>query len=149
MREIRTAVPNDLPDWSNMRTDLWPDTDDEHRQELAEFFAGQSIDIVECYVAELKGEMVGFIELNIRSFAEGSRNPRVPYVEAWYVAPEFRGAGHGKALMKQAETWALQQGFQELASDTQVSNHTSIAMHKSMEFIETDRVVCFLKKLKP
>ena len=130
-----------------MRTSLWPDTDDCHRSEIDEYFAGKSIDIVETFICEVDSEVVGFLEMNIRNFAEGSRSARVPYVEAWYVRPEFQGRGYGRVLMRRAEAWARERGFDELASDTEIENTRSIEMHKHLGFEETDRVVCFLKRL--
>ncbi|MEW7972043.1 MAG: aminoglycoside 6'-N-acetyltransferase [Candidatus Thiodiazotropha endolucinida] len=144
---IREIKKSDLKQWSKMRTSLWPNTQDAHLLEIDEYFSGESIDIDQVYVAVLNQRVVGFIELNMRNFAEGSRHPSVPYVEAWYVEPEHRGMGCGKALMKQAEEWALAQGCAELASDTEITNHQSIAMHRHLGFKETERIVCFLKRL--
>ena len=130
-----------------MRTALWPDTVDGHLAEIKAFFAGKSIDIEQVYLAMVNESAVGFIELNIRTFAEGSRKSRVPYVEAWFIHPKHRGKGYGKQLMRQAEQWARDLGYRELASDTEVANTRSIAMHKHLGFAETERVVCFLKSL--
>lgn len=113
-----------------MRTVLWPDTNDAHMSEIREYFSGTSIDILQAYIAELAGEIVGFMELNIRNFAEGSRHSKVPYVEAWYVKPTWQGRGIGKQLMQRAEQWAKSQGYSELASDTEIGNHRSIVSAK-------------------
>lgn len=115
--------------------------------EITAYFNGESIDIEQIYVAVVRDDPIGFIELNVRDFAEGSRQPRVPYVEAWYVAPEHRGRGYGKHLMQRAERWALELGYDELASDTTIDNRQSIALHTHLGFEETERIVCFLKKL--
>ncbi|SMF56618.1 aminoglycoside 6'-N-acetyltransferase I [Alteromonadaceae bacterium Bs31] len=131
-----------------MRTSLWPDTEDCHLAEIDEYFGGRSIDIQQAYVAELEGAIIGFLELNIRNFAEGSRKPKVPYVEAWYVKPHYQNSGYGRQLMLRAEQWALSLGYSQLASDTTIENERSIAMHKNLGFKETERVVCFLKSLK-
>ena len=144
---IREITESDIADWSAMRTDLWPETEDGHIQEIREYFAGSSIDILITYVAEVDQQVIGFIELNIRNFAEGSRCSKVPYVEGWYIKSGFRGQGYGASLMRQAEQWALSLGLSELASDTELENTESIAMHKHLGFEETERVVCFLKKL--
>jgi len=147
---IRKAEKKDLNSWASMRNTLWPDRIDIHTAELEAYFSGSSIDIVECFVSENdSGQMLGFIELNIRNFAEGSRSPRIPYVEGWFIAAPHRHKGYGIALMKQAEVWALKQGYQELASDTEIDNLKSIVIHKKLGFKETERVVCFLKKLRP
>jgi aminoglycoside 6'-N-acetyltransferase I len=144
---IRDVTEKDIRQWSAMRTVLWPDTNDAHMSEIREYFSGTSIDILQAYIAELAGEIVGFMELNIRNFAEGSRHSKVPYVEAWYVKPTWQGRGIGKQLMQRAEQWAKSQGYSELASDTEIGNHRSISIHKHLGFMETERIVCFLKKL--
>ena len=131
-----------------VRTSLWPETADCHGSEIDEYFAGTSIDIVEVLIGEVDSKVAGFLELNIRNFAEGSRSAQVPYIEAWYVKPEFQGRGYGRELMRHAEDWAREKGFDELASDTEVDNMRSIEMHKHLGFEETERVVCFLKRLK-
>jgi aminoglycoside 6'-N-acetyltransferase I len=145
---IREPNEKDIAQWSEMRTALWPETNDGHLSEIKEYFSGSSIDIVQAYIAEVGSVIVGFLELNIRNFAEGSRHPRLPYVEAWYIKPEHQGKDYGKQLMHKAEQWAKSQGYTELASDTEVDNHRSISMHKHLGFVETERIVCFLKRLK-
>ncbi|RJP59728.1 MAG: GNAT family N-acetyltransferase [Ignavibacteriales bacterium] len=145
---IREVSYTDISEWSKMRTSLWPDTEDNHITELEEYFSGKSIDIVQVYIVEVDKEVVGFMELNIRNFAEGSRLSKLPYIEAWYVKPKHQGKGFGKALIKKAEEWAISLGYTELASDTEINNHKSISLHKELGFIETERIVCFLKKLR-
>ena len=92
--------------------------------------------------------MVGFLEINIRNFAEGSQQSKVPYVEGWFVDKQYQGQGWGRLLMHSAEQWALTRGFSELASDTELHNKASIEIHKTLGFKEVERVVCFLKKLR-
>jgi aminoglycoside 6'-N-acetyltransferase I len=146
---IRPAAKNDRSEWSRLRTLLWPDTQDNHLREIDEYFDGASHDIVEVLVVDCDNEkLAGFIELNIRNFAEGSRQAKVAYVEGWYVDEAYRNRGIGSRLMKAAEQWAFKQGYFELASDTEIDNQYSIELHKKLGFKETDRVVCFLKKLK-
>ena len=146
--EIRKAQPADLEAWLDLRSQLWPDPTVDHAAELEEYFSGTSIDIVQAYVIEDGNQsVVGFIELNLRNFAEGSRSPRVPYVEGWFIRPDYRGQSWGRRLMEKAEQWALEQGRSELASDTELVNTRSIAIHRALGFEETERVVCFLKKL--
>jgi aminoglycoside 6'-N-acetyltransferase I len=145
---IREATEKDITRWSEMRTALWPETNNSHLAEIKEYFSGKSIDIVQVYIAEVASVTIGFMELNIRNFAEDSRHPKVPYVEAWYVKPKYQGRGYGKQLMQKAEQWAISQGYSELASDTEINNHRSISMHKHLGFMESARIVCFLKRLK-
>jgi aminoglycoside 6'-N-acetyltransferase I len=145
---VRKVTQNDIPAWSEMRTDLWPKTEDRHVSEISKYFSGSSIDIVQAYIGEVSSELVGFLELNIRHFVEGSRSPKLPYVEAWYIKPRYRGNGYGSHLMQKAEQWAMSNGYSELASDTELENERSIIMHKHLGFVETERIVCFIKKLR-
>jgi aminoglycoside 6'-N-acetyltransferase I len=145
---IREVTQSDIPAWSDMRTDLWPETTDKHMSEINEYLSGSSNDIVQAYVGEVSSETIGFLELNIRNFAEGSRSPKIPYIEAWYIKPRFRGNGYGGLFMRKAEQWAISKGYSELASDTEFENERSIIMHKHLGFEETERIVCFLKKLR-
>ncbi len=145
--KIRKATRADASAWSVLRTELWPNTYDSHRAEINEYFNGQAIDIACVYLLDIDGQVAGFIELNIRNFAEGSRRARVPYVEAWVVASAYRGKGYGKALMQFAQNWAQDQGYSELASDTELGNESSIAIHKHLGFNQTEQLVCFIKQL--
>lgn len=145
---IRDATRDDIPGWSEMRTYLWPDTDDRHVAQIDEYFSRSSIDIVQVFIAATGTETVGFLELNVRNFAAGSHSPRLSYVEAWYVKSPYRGRGYGTRLMRHADEWAATEGFSELASDTELENARSIAVHKHLGFVETERIVCFLKRLR-
>lgn len=149
---IRPAVHQDIETWAQLRNQLWPDNVKCHLNELRAYYDNTSNDIVQVFVAEVsvanKPQVVGFIELNLRNFAEGSQARLVPYVEGWFVAPEFRHLGIGQQLMHQAHVWAKDAGFRELASDTEITNTKSIKLHKKLGFKEIDRVVCFLKSLE-
>ncbi|MCO7223081.1 aminoglycoside 6'-N-acetyltransferase [Pleionea sp. CnH1-48] len=145
--KLRKAKENDIKIWAELRNKLWPDSINTHLKELKEYFSGNSIDIVEIVLVESEqGEIIGFMELNIRNYVEGSRQPKVPYVEAWYVEENYRSQGIGTALMKHAEQWAKSQGFNQLASDTELINQNSIRMHKKLGFDEVERIVCFIKE---
>ncbi len=146
--QIRDITASDKNTWSRMRTQLWPDTDDQHQAEIQEFFDGIAADIVKVLIVENSFQQAcGFIELNIRNFAEGSKQAAVPYVEGWYVDKAFRNNGYGSALMRAAEQWALDSGYHELASDTEWDNLYSQKLHKAFGFQEVEKVVCLLKKL--
>ena len=69
---IRPVAPNDLMAWAQMRNELWPDSLNQHQKELEAFFLGKQFDIDYAYVLELdNAELAGFIEINIRDYAEG------------------------------------------------------------------------------
>lgn len=90
---------------------------------------------------------IGFLELSVRAYAEACQSDNVAYVEGWYVAPEARGRGVGRALIEAAEDWAREQGCTELASDSQLDNTASVAVHRALGFSEIGQIRCFRKAL--
>jgi aminoglycoside 6'-N-acetyltransferase I len=133
-----------------MRYALWPAERGEHGHErdVDAFLAGRSETIHAVLVAEANGVgAIGFIELRIRNYAEGSDSHAVPHVEGLYVEAEHRRRRIGARLVAAAERWARGAGYAELASDTGIDNAASIATHRALGFEITDRIVCFLKKL--
>ncbi len=89
----------------------------------------------------------GFVELSLRAYAEGCQSDNVAYVEGWYVVPEARGRGVGRALIEAAEGWARRQGCTELGSDAQLDNAASAAAHRALGFSEVGQIRCFRKPL--
>ena len=88
-RNADTAVePRDLDAWAAMRHALWPDADAvELARECAAFFAEPHlIDAVFRRGVAGDGTLVGFVELSLRSHADGCSTSPVPYVEGWFVA---------------------------------------------------------------
>lgn len=146
---IRPAEEKDAAALSQLRCALWPESSaEEHAQELAEYFAGQSREPLAILVAEHPARgLQGFCELSIRLCAEGCVTDHVGYLEGWYVVPEARRQGVGGALVRAAEEWARSQGCTELASDTQHDNSLSTAAHKAVGFEDVGLIRCFCKKL--
>jgi aminoglycoside 6'-N-acetyltransferase I len=145
---VRKVNSSDKNEWARMRNSLWPGSLKEHLDDIGNYFSTGEIDIVEVFVLERSNaKLGGFIELNVRNHAEGSQSIKVPYVEGWYVDIDLRGRGVGKQLMKAAEMWAIENGFEELASDAEIENSDSIAAHQALGFEEVERIVCFIKKL--
>jgi aminoglycoside 6'-N-acetyltransferase I len=145
---VRQANPSDKNEWGRMRNSLWPGSVQEHLDDIDKYVSNAVIDIVEVFVLERGNRALGgFIELNVRNYAEGSQSTRVPYVEGWYVDSDLRGRGYGKRLVQAAERWAIENGFDELASDAELGNPDGIAAHQAVGFEEVGRIVCFIKKL--
>ena len=145
---VRKVNSSDKNEWARMRNSLWPCSLKEHLDDIGKYFSKDEIDIVDVFVLERSNNKLGgFIELNVRNYAEGSKSIKVPYVEGWYVDIDLRGCGHGEQLIKAAEMWAIENGFGELASDAELENSDSIAAHKALGFEEVERIVCFIKKL--
>lgn len=146
--KIRPVTPADLNTWAEMRFALWPDSLEEHATELRRYFNGEQFDIDFAFVVETPEErLAGFIEVNLRDYAEGSTQSPIPYLEAWYVKPEYQHQGYGQSLLQFFEQWAKNKGFKEIASDTTPDNVRSIELHKQYGFKETERVVCFVKSV--
>jgi aminoglycoside 6'-N-acetyltransferase I len=146
---VRHAAREDAAVWSAMRKALWPGADaDELRAEAAAFFDGRDPLLNAVWFCEDAGLPVGMLELSLRPYADGCSSSPVPYVEGWYVVPEARKRGIGRALMQEAERWAAEQGFTEFASDALVDNATSECAHKALGFEEVERRIQFRKSLR-
>lgn len=144
---VRPLEAADVPRWIELRRELWPyeslnDLDAQGRAAL-----GADPPLV-VFVAEENGKLVGFLELGLRSVAEGCSSSPVPYVEGWYVPADWRGRGIGGALMKAAEDWSRSRGYIELGSDTEATNALSRAAHAALGFHEVDTLVVFRKQLQ-
>ncbi len=94
------------------------------------------------------GELIGFLEVGMRSHADGC-NPARPigFVEGWFVREKFRNRGLGAELMRSAEDWARAQGCLEMASDALIDNEGSLRAHEALGFDVVDRCVHFRKGL--
>ena len=99
------------------------------------------------FVAERIGGLGGFLEVGTRPYAEGCESSPVAFIEAWYVDPDIRRQGIGRALFAAAEQWARGQHLSEIASDTLIENEISIAAHKALGYEEVERIVCFRRDL--
>ena len=140
----------DAATWLEMRMVLWPeDSDAEHREEIDQFFAGEfprwpwSVLLAE----DASGRALGFAEVSVRPYAEGCRSNRVAYLEGWFVLPEARNRGVGRALVDAAEEWGRSQGCPEFASDADPQNDVSRAAHGALGFVDVGLVHCFRKDL--
>jgi len=149
MTTIRTVGAADSSEWRRMRHALWPDgSPAQHQQDIDRYFSGDRREPAEVLLAlDADAKVVGFAELSIRNIVDGSSTDRVAYLEGWYVDPESRQRGMGRALMRAAEQWATLQGCTEFGSDSDIDNGVSHAAHLRLGFEETGRVRTFRKKL--
>jgi aminoglycoside 6'-N-acetyltransferase I len=93
------------------------------------------------------GSVCGYVEAATRSYADGCSTSPVGYIEAWYVDPDVRREGYGRALLEAAEAWAVEQGYREMASDALLDNDISHEAHKRSGYVEVDRVITYRKPL--
>jgi aminoglycoside 6'-N-acetyltransferase I len=149
MITVRAARPTDGHAWLELRCALWPEASRaEHGDEIERFLAGGARDPLAVLLAEDgAGCPVGFAELSIRSYAEGCRTDQVAYLEGWFVVPNARRQGVGRALIAAAEEWGRTQGCREFASDAELDNDASHAAHRALGFVEVGAVRCFRKDL--
>ena len=149
MVTCRAVKEGNAEAWTRLRQALWPDAvPGEHADAIARYFAGTLREpIMVLFAEDGHARPMGFVELSLRAYAEGCQSDNVAYVEGWYVAPEARGRGVGRALIEAAEDWARRQGCTELASDAQLDNAVSAAAHEALGFSEVGQIRCFRKVL--
>ncbi len=132
---------------------LSPDSpESEHIPSIDAFLAGQPHESLlpsAVFVCERSdGKLAAFLELSVRDYAEDCAG-LTPYVDSWYVDPDVRQQGIGRALMTAAEDWARGRGYPEMASDALLENEISHRAHKAVGFTEVERIVVFRKPLTP
>src|ERR1051326_7387649 len=131
---IRAIETRDAADWKRMRQALWPARFGEHAADVSAYFPREVHDPAAVLVALIDNQAVGFVEVSMRSHAEGCYSGSIAYLEGWYVQPEHRLRGIGKELL-------------EIASDSEIGNEAAISAHKAIGFQEVGRSVCFRKSL--
>ena len=144
---IRRATSADIAAWAGLRARLWPEqTLAEHRREVLDLLAADGKPV---FVAETAaGEVVGFAEASLRrDNVNGCETSPVAFLEGIFVAAAHRRGAVGRDLVSAVEAWGRAQGCRELASDALLDNLASHAFHGGVGFEETERVVCFRKRL--
>jgi aminoglycoside 6'-N-acetyltransferase I len=146
MTTIREATVADIPAWAELRARLWPEgSAAEHRAELPEWLGRR--DSCSRLAEAADGRVIGFLEGQLRSHADGCGTSPVGYLEGWFVVLEHRRAGVGRALVAAFEDWARSRGCSELASDAWPENTAALEAHRRLGFEEVDRVVTLRKAL--
>lgn len=149
---VRQAKQTDRDQLAHLRELLWPETSaSEHACELEPVLSGETpgrMPLVNFVAETPDGGLVGFVEVGLRSHADGC-NPERPvgFLEGWYVAEGARRSGIGHLLLSTAEGWARSHGCLEMASDTWIDNELSQTCHKALGFEVVDRCVHYRKTL--
>ncbi len=140
--DIRPVHLEDQAEWLRLRMALWPDSSSEEQAaEIEQFMAGErSPDLQAVFVCpRAEGGLCGLVEVSIHREAPGCKTDRIGYLEGWYVDPDRRAQGVGRALVEMAEDWAWAQGCEEMASDTTPDYPLSPAAHAQLGYREVER----------
>jgi aminoglycoside 6'-N-acetyltransferase I len=145
---IRLTQPSDAAELARLYFALWQDSSVEtHRRELDALLEGKppsTLPLINLVAEISDGHLIGFLQASLRSHADGCDPSRpVGFIEGWYVAPEYRKQGIGRRLLATAEDWARSLGCLEMASDTQIDNHTSQIVHQVLGYDVVDRCAIF------
>lgn len=137
---IRPIRSSDAAEWLRMRLALWPDAfPDKEASEIAHFLAVPPRPLLPTLHAAFvcprpDSGLCGLVEVSIHDTAPGCKTDHVGYLEAWYVDPDWRGRGVGRALAEMAEAWAQGEGCREMASDTTPSYPLSRGAHIALGY---------------
>ena len=75
--KIRKVNVTEKDEWARMRNTLWPSSIKEHLEDIEKYFSNFEINTVEVFVLTRSGgKLCGFIELNVRNYAEGSSSQK-------------------------------------------------------------------------
>lgn len=135
-----------LADWLPLRILLWPDHEDAHLLEMRQLL--EQPHTLQLLSYNDQQQAIAMLEASIRyEYVNGTQTSPVAFLEGIYVLPEYRRSGVATTLVQQVEDWAKQFSCTEFASDAAIDNTISHAMHRTLGFQETERVVYFKKKI--
>jgi aminoglycoside 6'-N-acetyltransferase I len=139
--QVRQLAPTELHRIAPLRAALWPGSTIE---DLAAIMAAQPEYLV--LIALEDGEPAGFAEMSLRrddAIGGGS----TAFLEGICVDPAHRRKGIARTLVAKALEWGRKRGISEFASEALLANGASHAFHRAIGFAETERVVCFRRRI--
>ncbi|MED4531440.1 aminoglycoside 6'-N-acetyltransferase [Metabacillus fastidiosus] len=143
---LKEATLSEAKEAAQLALLLWPDhTLAEFIQEMTDLIAQPDATVILAYD---DSEAIGFAQCQLRyDYVEGTSSSPVGYLEGIYVKEEFRKQGFAKKLVNACEIWSKQKGCNEFASDCELENEKSLAIHLKLGFSEANRIICFKKML--
>lgn len=144
--EIKIASCKDIERIAQLANIMW------HGSSLEDLESGFKKDIDNkdtiVFIVEEKEKIVGFAQCGLRyDYVEGTNSSPVAYLEGIFIEEDYRKKGYAKELVNHCEKWSKDKGCLELASDCELANEGSLKFHMSIDFIETNRIICFKKDL--
>ena len=143
---IRRADTEDAGVLAALAIQMWPEHEpDELADEFRELIRNEE---AACFLKYVGGSPVAFALCQLRhDYVEGARSSPVGYLEGIFVTEEHRRKGYAALLPAECEKWAKEKGCTEFAGDCELDNADSREFHLATGFEETNRIVCFKKKL--
>lgn len=144
---IRKAGKNDAAVVAGLAVLMWNDSSVE---ELINDFEGISCsEDAQVFLIYEEDIPVGFAQCQLRhDYVEGTETSPVGYLEGIFIKEGYRHQGYARKLLYECEKWALEKGCMEFASDCETDNGISLQFHMAAGFTESNRIICFAKKLK-
>lgn len=123
-----------------MRSDLYCSLSSEfHEEEMEKIFNSNEWHCQ--FVEDGNGQVIGFLELSSRNIVDGCLSSPVAYLEGVYLISAFRGKGLGREIINALLNWCKENGFSELAADTELTNVEAQGFFQAIGFQETYRIV--------
>ena len=136
---VAPAAPEHREGWMALRAALWGKEADDP----ADLPEGDGN-----FVALEDGRVIGFAEAAVRhDYVNGCDTSPVLFLEGMFVDPDHRRRGVAGALVAAVADWGRTRGCTEFASDAEIDNVDSHAVHRALGFAETGRVVYFRREL--
>ncbi len=147
---IRPIERRDFDALLKLLVALWPkESTRDHGRQIRSILNGKprSTLPLTMFVAEQDDALVGFVEVGLRSHANGCDPVRaVGFIEGWFVVPLHRRKGVGRKLFAAAEKWCRSHGCREMASDTWAGHRLSVNAHRGLGYAVEGTFVNFRKK---
>lgn len=144
--KIIKGTVRDLPLAVNLACLLWSGhTEEELLTEYNVILNDQNAAV---FLAYAEDKPIGFAQCGLRrDYVEGTETTPVGYLEGIYVKEQYRREGIAEQLLQVCESWSKEKGCREFASDCEIDNNASLNFHLHTGFQETNRIICFTKKL--
>jgi aminoglycoside 6'-N-acetyltransferase I len=146
--KVERVTPATIGEWVELRLALWPHAGAAELEREAPALLDKKPAAAAFLLRDEAGRAVAFAEATVRvDYVNGCSTSPVGFLEGIYVLPEWRRRGAARLLCRAVEAWSREHGCRELTSDTEIDNGLSQRMHEALGFSESERVVCYHKRL--